>query len=1273
MKRKGYYIGIDMGSASLGIAATDTNYNILKINGRDMIDVHLFEEGQTAKKRRLNRSARRMLNHKKKRIRFLKEAFKDLVGKACLEELENSYKRGFPRAEYMKPYKTMSHLRWKLIEDESIDDPKLYFVALLHIFKHRGHFYQSAGSETEERTFCEKWENLVKLTPALSGISADKAKDILTDRSLKRKEKVQELKDLCDIDKKDKVTPAVIRALAGNSVNLFTLYPDLEKPDDETKISFSFREFDAKEEEIRKIMPDNPHFELLKDIHDSSVLYSIMQDYTYLSKARVALYEKHEKDLTRLKKLYKTVFGNEAYKHMFRSAASGTYSAYAGSLNSSGKKVRNISSTTSEELYKTIRKDIEKYLADHPTVASETKEEMEYILSETEKENFLPKQMIALNSVIPNSLHRKEAEIILAHAEKHFPELLKKNEYGLTVSEQILAYLTFRMPYYIGPLKGKRSWAVWKEKGPVHPWNLEDRIDVNATIERWINDLIRECTYMVGEKVVPGQSLLWEKYSLLNELNKLKVDGEPVSVELKQELFHEVFLKRSMVKKEHLFNYLKEKKLVTDISQISGIKDKFDNVLANHRKFISVMKGENKELFEEIIYFNTVFGEAKNLYYKKIQSIESLDEKTKKQLKRMNCKGWGKLSKAFLTYQGTDKETGEIVSIIDVLWNTNMNLNEILYSDRYTFHEILENNKKTITLDNLDDYYLSGPVKRTIHVAIRMIKKYVEMIGYPPTKIFIETTRSDQEKGVATKTIAENLRKAVDNFPDEKEKKYWKNLIDAAEQDGSIRNKKKRLFIMQLGKDIYTGESIRLKDLDDPMLYDVDHIIPQSKKKDDSIINNKVLTRKPINQNEKKDFYPIPEKLIQHDLWDKLHKLGLMSDEKFRRLENRKPLTDKQRAEFIARQVVFAGQSSNAFAKIVEAMYPDSKVVYCKPGNVSDFRKQFDLPKVRMVNQDHHAHDAYLNIVVGNVYHTKFTDNPLNFVKTGEHYHLNKVFDFSVERNGETAWEKGENGTIKTVRKALYESEINYSFMTVCRTGALSKVNASSADVAKPESYLPRKRVFKDVQKYGGYKDIANSHMMIVEYEKKGKREKEMFGVPIIYKDMDPTAYCLNILQLENPKVVCPKIKLFSTFVYKDTGYQVLLSGKSGNAFAVRSATPLRLSIEDMKYAKNIEKYTEGKGKNHVTEEDNLRLYDNVYDEIKRIGVSGTLYSVMENGRDKFISLSVEKQVEVLDQIFQLTQVGNAVKADLTLIGGKKNVGLKKIPASLNGFSYRAC
>ena len=62
-----------------------------------------------------------------------------------------------------------------------------------------------------------------------------------------------------------------------------------------------------------------------------------------------------------------------------------------------------------------------------------------------------------------------------------------------------------------------------------------------------------------------------------------------------------------------------------------------------------------------------------------------------------------------------------------------------------------------------------------------------------------------------------------------------------------------------------------------------------------------------------------------------------------------------------------------AVAEILKKILPDTEIVYVKAKTVSKFRQDFDFIKVRDMNDLHHAKDAYLNIVVGNVYFVKFT------------------------------------------------------------------------------------------------------------------------------------------------------------------------------------------------------------------------------------------------------------------------------------------------------------
>ena len=110
--------------------------------------------------------------------------------------------------------------------------------------------------------------------------------------------------------------------------------------------------------------------------------------------------------------------------------------------------------------------------------------------------------------------------------------------------------------------------------------------------------------------------------------------------------------------------------------------------------------------------------------------------------------------------------------------------------------------------------------------------------------------------------------------------------------------------------------------------------------------------------------------------------VGFISEEKYKRLTRATEFEAAELAGFISRQLVETRQSTKAVANILKQMLPDTEIVYVKARIVSNFRQDFKLPKVREINDLHHAKDAYLNIVMGgNTYHVKFTQSPVRFIE----------------------------------------------------------------------------------------------------------------------------------------------------------------------------------------------------------------------------------------------------------------------------------------------------
>ena len=149
MKGKEYYIGLDIGTNSIGWAVTDTNYNILKKNRKFLYGVRLFEEADTAVKRRINRNNRRRLDKRNDRLKFLKNSFeKYILEKDSLffERMEDSFfyeedKRtkqkntlfndeNFKDKDFHKKYPTIYHLRYELMNSKEEHEVREVYLAI---------------------------------------------------------------------------------------------------------------------------------------------------------------------------------------------------------------------------------------------------------------------------------------------------------------------------------------------------------------------------------------------------------------------------------------------------------------------------------------------------------------------------------------------------------------------------------------------------------------------------------------------------------------------------------------------------------------------------------------------------------------------------------------------------------------------------------------------------------------------------------------------------------------------------------------------------------------------------------------------------------------------------------------------------------------------------------------------------------------------------------------------------------------------------------------
>lgn len=1337
---KKIFIGLDMGTNSVGWAATDENYEVIKKNGKALWGIRLFDEAQTAEDRRMHRIARRRIERRSRRIDLLQELFAQEICKkdpGFYERLNESglYEEDktvhqtnslfndvdFNDKAYYKKYPTIYHLRHALMTENHPFDVRLVYLAIHHILKHRGHFLFENFQTDEKGTsgFDESFAAFGSALDRIKGSSpdvrkADSMKDILKDKKLGVKEKAASLLQ-CLGQGKEKDFKAMMTLAAGGTASLSDIFNDEKLKDfEKNKVNFSSAQFEENEPDIMAELGDR--YDLIAAIHglyNWSLLAELMGEHHYISEAKIAVYDKHKADLKVLKRVLKQ--RPDIYAKIFRepgSSANKNYSAYVGVCKVKGKKAA-IEKCSYEDFTKTLKS----CLKDMPD-----SNDKDYISRELNMGTFLPKSVSKENGVIPYQLHLQELKIILSKAEAYLPFLKVRDQYG-TVSDKIISLFTFRIPYYVGPINEHAGscWVVKKDKrGKVYPWNFTEKIDIEKSAEGFIRNLTNKCTYLIGEDVLPKNSLLYSEFTVLNELNNVRI-GETMQklpLRLKEKVMDNLFSRYKHVSRAKFIKYLVSEGVdKKEAESISGLDGDFKSSLSSLIDMKHILgNGFSREDAEKMIKDITIFGGDKKMLKNRLhREFSYLTPEQLTSLTRLSYDGWGRLSREFLvnllpaegdSYEVlVDHTSGEVLNIISAMRQTSYNLMELLGS-RFGYGQAIEERnwkeegQGRITYKDVEDLYISPAVRRPLWQALKIVREIVKITGKEPSKIFIEMARENGEKGRRTISRKARLQALYKKCRDDT-RDWAKELEGKSEED--FRSDRLYLYYTQMGRSMYTGKPIDINRLFDRNVYDIDHIYPQSLTGDDSL-DNRVLVEKTVNA-KKGDTYPLSSALdgcyisgqqiriqdIQKEMrpfWHMLLEKELISKEKYNRLSRTTSLSDAEKAAFIGRQLVETRQSTKACAELLSKAYPQTRIVYTKAGNASRFRQYGGFIKVRDMNDYHHAKDAYLNIVVGNVFDTRFTANPLHFLK-GNHpvYSLNTeaLYGHKVSRSGVDAWipaekdEKGQvmaghEGTIGTVRKWMRKNNILFTRMPLEGKGGLFDQNI----MKKGKGQVPLKgdSPISDIGKYGGYNKASIAYMMLVQAEEKGKQVYLLESIPNYVKnklisDKERQAYCVRTWTAQgnkyrHPQILIPKIRIQSLF--EIDGFKAHISGKTDDRFVMRNAQELCMDNALAGALKNVLKFihrktvqkdaviTEYDG---VSDDNTLALYDFFVDKLSS-SIYGKKFATqadfLRQSKDKFMNLPLEERCEVLGSILHLFQC-NAVLSDFHLLGGSRQAG----------------
>ena len=1048
-----YNIGLDIGTGSVGWCLTDNNGHLLKINRKgdngktyrnSAWGVRLFASADTAADCRIKRSTRRRYNRRRTRVIELRKIMSEMImpvdpnfyarlDEAFLWNEDKSDKAKAPfllfndkdlyDIKYYKKYPTIYHLRKYLLETKEKADPRFIYLALHHMMKYRGHFLFEGQSfeaiDNIKDTFIELEQLINAYVKGKEEIednnkNNDKYEAIkicLADNKVKNKDKKENITDIfIKAGYDNKYSKELAAAVLGYEFNVGIIVNDNSLTDEDgkaLKAKFADAKYEEQEEKLSDTLGERYYIvEALKKIYSWKVLHSILGDSMFLSCAMVDKYEKHGEQLTALKNLFHKYVSQDEYSEFFHQEKNkeGKYIVNYANYIKGIKRLNNESnknSNANQQLYQSIKKILGKRAADDEVYKN--------ILTEMEQETFLEKINNVDNSAIPYQLNLIEMDKILTQQGVYYKEL-KDNK------EILLKMLTSKIPYYVGPLnnnnKGNRNFA-WmtkkagKENEKVYPWNVKDVVDIDVTAEDFITRMTNYCTYLPNEKVLPKESLLYQRYMLLEELSQIRIDGKKLSKEDRKAIINDLFIGKGRVKvsdkdfKEYLdkVNYVKVNGKGYDVTGYQS-DDGFACALSSYNKFrriLGYVDERNEKMIEDIIYWLTVF-EDKDIVKRKInkQYADKFSDEQLKKILKLKFKGWGRYSAKLLNGIKGDMGT----TIIEMLEDADErfaycdycpNFMRIINKDE-KIKQIIDDNRSIYDgtkdlLDIIQDMHTSPANRRGIWQTMKVIEEIIEYMGEKPQQIYIEFAREDDLKAKNKRTDSRKrvIDKALKKLKEEVVDEYNENVYKELKQyEQRLDEEKVYLYFMQNGKSLYTGEELNLNE---PGNLEIDHIIPYSLSDDDSL-DNKALVLKRENQNKgnkivKEAFLQSYSDSDMKSYWKALKKAGLMSEKKYNNLM-KDNVNEVLTRGFINRQLVETRQIVKLVANLILDYYNEQiDVIEVKASLSTSVRKMLTYEKKdsngfweenkdncmfyknRDMNDYHHAHDAYLANIIG--------------------------------------------------------------------------------------------------------------------------------------------------------------------------------------------------------------------------------------------------------------------------------------------------------------------
>ncbi len=335
------------------------------------------------------------------------------------------------------------------------------------------------------------------------------------------------------------------------------------------------------------------------------------------------------------------------------------------------------------------------------------------------------------------------------------------------------------------------------------------------------------CTYLPSEPVMPKNSLTCNKYEVLSELNKIRINGKLIRKDMKLRIINDLFLKHKKVKEKHLIDWLNNEEY-GEIKEITGYqKDKeFASSMNVWIDFINIfgeINDENYQLIEKIANDVTIFNDPKILK-RRLKKVYLLSEAEIEKIMKLNYKGWSSLSSKLVNGLYADNRISSHATILDVMEEENLMLMEIINDDQLGYDQLIQNeyfkeNDNISVYEEIDKLACSPAIKKSIRQTFLIIDEIVHFMGHNPTNVFIEFAREEKtKKRTLSRTIQlEQIYKNLELTTDVKE--IINKLNDY--KDSGRMDDRLYLYFTQMGKCMYQNKPLDINRLSD---YQIDHI-----------------------------------------------------------------------------------------------------------------------------------------------------------------------------------------------------------------------------------------------------------------------------------------------------------------------------------------------------------------------------------------------------------------------------------------------------------------